>query len=421
MRARALLVALALVGCDAAPSQPTWRRDVRPILEANCASCHGFEARRGAPSGFRLDVYENHGTDSGQLLYGAFELAPLIKLRTGAGSMPPLSPLGDVQIETLARWADNGAPRGDPDAGDQAAAARLVAPPGDLDAAGFVDLELEVRDPDFDLVSGSLVAVGPGGDEAAVTSELHAGRQTVRWDARALPEGSYVIDARLDDEQRPTEVELATYDVAYGGDAAPAISIESPLPDELLDAASPVELGATLADDGAAPLSVEVFAERGGEVIPVAGPVDVVPGPLTLTIDTSALEVGGNWRLRVVASDGTSERAATVGPLVIANSNRTTDLGYSSDMILLFGRNCTGCHSDTPTVPVHQFNLLSYPEARSHLGRVYRRVVQEETMPPRSIEVLYGERMSLEDRRLLAEWLLAAAPCPTSDPACPMP
>jgi mono/diheme cytochrome c family protein len=397
-------IALAALGCSA-PSDPTWTRDVKPILQANCIKCHGPIARGGAPDGFRLDTYLAPGRDDGRTVYGASSMARFVHLRTHAGDMPPVAPLSGVQIETLESWFETGAPQGGPDPNNAAPSAELSAPLGDLDD-GFLDIEILIRDPDFDIVTGTLRAV-PGGGE--ITRELYSGRNVARWDAQALPEGSYELVAVLNDEHESVEVSLGDYDVVHpGGNAAPSMVIGRPRPDELI--AGSVDVIVTLADENPGDtLAVTVFAERGDESIELTSIEDAERGDLTIPIDTTALESGGNWRIRVAASDGTVERSAIVAPVVIANG--TTDLTYGRHIIPLLGGSCSGCHSDPPTIPTDaDFNLLEYETAAMYFGKMYRRVVQEQTMPPRSIEIIYNETMSIEDRRMLAEYILAGAP-----------
>jgi mono/diheme cytochrome c family protein len=415
VRLTAAIALAALAGCSA-PSDPTWTRDVKPILQANCVKCHGPVARGGAPDGFRLDTYSAPGRDDGRAVYGASSMARFVHLRTHAGDMPPVAPLSGVQIETLENWFETGAPQGGPDPNNAAPSAELSAALGDLED-GFLDIEILIRDPDFDIVTGTLRAV-PGGGE--ITRELYSGRNVVRWDAQALAEASYELVAVLNDEHETVEVSLGDYEVVHpGGNAAPSMVIGRPRPDELIVAGASPEVVFDLQDANPADtLTVSVLAERGDESIEIASLEDAPRGVVTLPIDTASVEAGGNWRIRIAVSDGTVERSAIAAPVVFAGG--ATDLTFTGDIIPLFGRSCTGCHSATPTIPTDAaFNLLDYQEASMYLGKIYRRVVQEQTMPPRSIEIIYDESMSIEDRRLLAGYILAGAPCPADEPGCP--
>ena len=417
MRLTAAIALAALAGCSA-PSDPTWTRDVKPILQANCIKCHGAVPRGGAPDGFRLDTFSAPGRDDGRAVYGASSMARFVHLRTHAGDMPPVAPLSDVQIETLENWFETGAPQGGPDPDNAAPTAELSAALGELDD-GFLNIEILIGDADFDIVTGALRAAPSGGGTILITSELYSGRNLVRWDAQAAPEGSYDLVAVLNDEHETVEVTLGAYDVVHpGGNAAPSIAIRRPRTDELIGDQAPFDVVLGLEDANAADtLTVTVLAERGDESIELASLEDAGRGDVTIPIDTAAVAAGGNWRIRVAVSDGTVERSAIRAPVVFAHGS--TDLTFSGDIIPLFGRSCTGCHSGTPTIPTDAaFNLLDYQEAATYFGKIYRRVVQEQTMPPRSIGIIYGESMSIEDRRLLAEYILAGAPCPADEPGC---
>jgi hypothetical protein len=91
----------------------TFARDVAPILQQNCQTCH----REGAIGPMSLITYEQ------AKLY-----APLIKLKVTTQQMPPYQYDTDVgiqalksdmrlsaaEIETIAQWVDQGAAEGDP-------------------------------------------------------------------------------------------------------------------------------------------------------------------------------------------------------------------------------------------------------------------------------------------------------------------
>ena len=100
-----------------ADAQPTYSKDIAPILQRSCENCH--RAGGGAP--MPLTTYEE-----------VRPWARAIKQRTGigphAGVMPPWymeknigiqkykddPSLTDEEVATIGKWADNGAPRGNP-------------------------------------------------------------------------------------------------------------------------------------------------------------------------------------------------------------------------------------------------------------------------------------------------------------------
>src|SRR5204862_3060619 len=119
-----LLLGLALVGtfagtamaADAEPDTVTFTKDIAPILQRSCQNCH----RPNGVAPMSLVTYEE-----------ARPWARAIKTRTGlgprAGVMPPWymeknigiqhykndPSLSEVEIATVAKWADTGAQRGD--------------------------------------------------------------------------------------------------------------------------------------------------------------------------------------------------------------------------------------------------------------------------------------------------------------------
>src|SRR5580658_4608658 len=104
-----VVCALAGVGTAATPSV-TFQKDVLPILQKNCQTCH----RPGEVAPFSLMSY----TD-------ARPWAKAIKAAVVSQKMPPwfADPkvghfsndrrLSEAQIQTLVAWVDNGAPEGD--------------------------------------------------------------------------------------------------------------------------------------------------------------------------------------------------------------------------------------------------------------------------------------------------------------------
>ena len=94
----------------AADAAPTFSKDVAPILYNNCVVCH----RPGEVAPMSLITYQN-----------ARPWARAIKNKVMAHEMPPWGAstdslkmandrsLSPKEIETIAKWADGGAPKGD--------------------------------------------------------------------------------------------------------------------------------------------------------------------------------------------------------------------------------------------------------------------------------------------------------------------
>src|SRR5213080_286674 len=115
----AITVAGAAMSVAAAdlPAAPTFARDIAPILQRSCQNCH----RRDGVAPMSLVTYEE-----------ARPYARAIKQRTSIGPhrgvMPPWyveknvgiqkykndPSLSDAEVATIGRWADAGAPQGNP-------------------------------------------------------------------------------------------------------------------------------------------------------------------------------------------------------------------------------------------------------------------------------------------------------------------
>ena len=139
---------------EAVPDDPTFSKDIAPILQRSCQKCH----RPQALAPMSLISYEE-----------VRPWARAIKYRTGLrdklGVMPPWYieknvgiqrfkddwSLSDEEIATIARWADNGAPQGDP--------ADMPPPPP------FIDVDdWEIGEPDLVVSSPSFEVPGSAPD-----------------------------------------------------------------------------------------------------------------------------------------------------------------------------------------------------------------------------------------------------------------
>ena len=74
------------------PAHPTFEIDVKPLLEDHCLLCHGYPATRGAPSSFRLDVYD---PPAGTSTPAAHQEASRFIQSIQSGKMPPSAMWGD--------------------------------------------------------------------------------------------------------------------------------------------------------------------------------------------------------------------------------------------------------------------------------------------------------------------------------------
>ena len=111
--AGAMIVSPWMTGPAAAQAQVTFAKDIAPILQRSCENCH----RKGGVAPMSLSTYEE-----------VRPWARAIKTRTAQRDMPPWfiekdigiqkfkddPSLSDREIATIAKWADSGAPLGNP-------------------------------------------------------------------------------------------------------------------------------------------------------------------------------------------------------------------------------------------------------------------------------------------------------------------
>ena len=111
------LLLAALAGCMVEDTI-SYSRDVKPIIQNNCISCHeqggsGYEA-----SGFSMETYDDlmKGTNFGPMVIpGDSEGSNMVVLMEGRAdpsiNMPHggMDPVSKQDIDTLRRWIDQGA------------------------------------------------------------------------------------------------------------------------------------------------------------------------------------------------------------------------------------------------------------------------------------------------------------------------
>src|SRR4051812_32418706 len=94
----------------AAPNAVTFTRDVAPIIFSNCSSCH----RSGEAAPFSLLTYDDARRRATQIVeVTKRRFMPPWQPAVGHGDFVGVRRLSGEQLETLAKWAEAGAPRGD--------------------------------------------------------------------------------------------------------------------------------------------------------------------------------------------------------------------------------------------------------------------------------------------------------------------
>jgi mono/diheme cytochrome c family protein len=110
--AEALAAKTPRPAAEAKPAQVDFRRDVYPILEASCLSCHGPGRAQG---GFRVDRKEDFFGKNGAppwVIPGDSGNSPLLRVVSGmeAGRMnADIHKLSEREISSLRAWIDSGA------------------------------------------------------------------------------------------------------------------------------------------------------------------------------------------------------------------------------------------------------------------------------------------------------------------------
>lgn len=415
MRAPGAFVILLAMGCtESVPDAPSWTRDVRPILVANCVRCHSDPPIGGAPRAFRLDVHEFKVRDDGSVVLGAGAMSEFIAARVSADQMPPRFPLSERQKDVLEAWHAAATPGMGAPAGEVRAenSDPIIERLGEVEITeGFLDFNYRVSDPDRDVVTGALFAE-LGSERLRITRELESGRGSARWDVGSVAEGSYEIVASLSDGISTVERSLGAARVSRGENSAPTVEFLSSLRDALFSHENaPAEILVEIDDvDASDTLALTLEAVVADERVTLAEMADAPRGENAVPIDVSALEPRRRWRFVATVSDGSDERSEEAGPITVGAG--ATDLGFGDVRDLLI-RNCAPCHPGSGSisrVPGVAFSIDTYDDVFNLRGSIYRRAVDERTMPPVSAESIFEIQMNAEERELLGEWLLAGAP-----------
>lgn len=89
------------------PDNPTYERDVKPLLADHCLLCHSSPPNRGATNAFRLDRY---GITDG--VTGAQAYAEAVLNAVQSKRMPPAAKAGDGMgpngLRLLQNWVERG-------------------------------------------------------------------------------------------------------------------------------------------------------------------------------------------------------------------------------------------------------------------------------------------------------------------------
>lgn len=106
----AVVAVVSISSINAAPqTEISYSRDVQPILESRCASCHFGEF---TSADLHLDTYESlmAGSQDGPVIVPGNARKSLLVQKLSSGEMPKRGPkLTPVQIQTITDWINAGA------------------------------------------------------------------------------------------------------------------------------------------------------------------------------------------------------------------------------------------------------------------------------------------------------------------------
>ena len=289
-----LLLGTGTGSAQTAGAAPTFTKDVAPILQRSCVSCH----RPGQSAPMSLRTYED-----------ARPWARSIKTRVTTRSMPPwhidrnvgiqafkadLS-LPDKDIATIAAWVDAGAPRGNP--GDMPAQRQF----GDDDAWRIGKPDLVVRFPKYrvpaagpDLFPNIIAATGLTKDRYVKAIEtrpvgLNSRRvvhHAVTFMTTDVPEGSPAVNPDVDLASSQLIVEYASgkapeiypEDSGVLLEAGSTLLMQNHLHSVGEDIDSEVEVGFLLYPEGVVPKRIRYSTHHGDPTPNPADSLDIPAG-----------------------------------------------------------------------------------------------------------------------------------------------
>lgn len=120
----------------AAFAQPTWSRDVLPVIQARCQGCH----TAGGIAPFSLESYTEAAPHAAAIAsYVESRTMPPWKADDACQPLKESRRLSDAELSVIVAWARGGAPEGDP--------AQARPNPNSLPSLPWVDAELSMASP----------------------------------------------------------------------------------------------------------------------------------------------------------------------------------------------------------------------------------------------------------------------------------
>jgi len=446
-RLTALSISVLLAACGGEiPSSPTYFADVQPILRANCARCHGADPSDPKIARFRLDRYvqgDDVTFDAWDYAQGtATDVAPMVRVAVDqeTPAMPPDYSLTDRQQEILARWVDQGAPKGTRD--NHPPEIELIAPTSIEPVDQTFELTVRAWDADLDGLVVQLWAhdlTNAAEQEVPLGPPTGSGQRAVTLDTGTLAsKHDFELYAVLDDgfsddpaqnRTRVTLIDRLPVDHGARG-TAPTVKLLAPNGGDTLIGTVPITWTATdpdLGDTLTIELALLAVAADGtttvassiGTGLPNTGSFSWMIPTSIAAADTQGAPIP--YKVRVTATDTLgvprnvrSDDSDTA--FTIAQATTTT---YTWDDVRpLFVTYCKKCHGEPArTVALDYFRLDKYdtsdPEAPATTDQgvfevkalVYQRAVATTQMPPAA-----EPKPSAADRTKIGNWILGGAP-----------
>jgi hypothetical protein len=437
---RAACALIAWVGCaPAIPEAPTYFGDVQPILQANCARCHGADPIEAKVAAFRLDrnvrddarTFDVWDYRDSVIAHAVLHEAP---------AMPPDYLLTPRQQTLLQRWVERGAPKGTRK--NALPTATAVSPPtGGFTVDQSLDLVLRSSDADGDGLLVWLARREQGSSTAdAVAGPLGEGLRaltldTGQWPSKRTFDLVAIVDDGFSDDPSQNAHEVTLLDdvfVDHGErGTAPTVALLKPNGGETLIGDATIQWTATDPDVGdvlTIDLELMKVAADGSETVAAVIATGIPGNQSTFVWNTAGVtsaEPSGaliRYKVRVTARDAgakntRADASDTPFTVVRATAPGSTNLVWA-DILPIMETYCLKCHDEPArSGAIEYFRLDKYDAADAVApinsddgvfevkGLVYQRMVVDKTMPPNA-----EPQPSAGELAKVKEWILAGAP-----------
>lgn len=442
---RLALLLLAACGADV-PAEPTWFRDVQPILRANCARCHGADPVDIKIAGFRLDRYVKNDPsthDAYDYSVGMDPAMTRVAVDLDTPAMPPDYTLTERQREILARWVAAGAPKGTRD--NHLPGIELISPQGTTTADQTIDAVFRAWDDDLDGLVVQLWARDTNGDTFPIGAQTGGGTRALAIDSGTLAskhmfeiyaviDDGFHDDPALNKEHHVTLIPEVFVDHGARG-TAPTVKLLEPNGGDTKIGGIAIAWSATDPDvdaDGApdtltiglalvrfAPDGAELSAEPIANNLPNTGTYAwMIPSGLATRDASGPIP----YKVRITAEDslGAPHNLRSDESDFVFFIEQAVTTSYTwTDVFPVFDKYCKKCHGAVGSTPaIDDSCLLQYQKGENtslceptDLGAyelrstIFSKMVTAKTMPPAA-----EPQPSQADIDKVASWIQGGAP-----------